>query len=320
VADPLLYVLAKSIRIKEEPPLAGEIQPTPTTPTFPPRTMTAIIVGLLVLLIILFVLWRSESDGKPQSNLNVTPGMSASPQRAANPSKSPTPPPRMAYVPGGAFTMGNTGGDVYERPPHKVLVKPFFIDLYEVTCEEYARFVKETAHAPPPDWPGGRYPPGATQQPVTAVTWDDAVAYARWAGKRLPTEEEWEFAARGSDARLYPWGNEWEAGMSNSGGVSRGGLVDVGTFKGVSPFGVYDMVGNAWEWTASDLKPYPGGQLSVAPKVALKVIRGGSWKEGPQEATATYRGYLPVRGGKDYSVTGFRCAQDVTVPPASSSK
>ncbi|MGB9179747.1 MAG: SUMF1/EgtB/PvdO family nonheme iron enzyme, partial [Pyrinomonadaceae bacterium] len=225
------------------------------------------------------------------------------------------------YVPGGEFTMGSDGGDAYERPPHKVTVKPFFIDAYEVTCEEYARFVKTIGRAPPPNWPGGQYPQGTARHPVTGVTWDDAVAYARWIGKRLPTEEEWEFAARGSDASLiYPWGREWKAGLANASNVSGGGLVDVGTFKGVSPFGAYDMVGNAWEWTASDLKPYPGGQLPVAPMGDLKVIRGGSWKERPEKATATYRGYLLARGSKDYSATGFRCAMEANALPASSNK
>jgi formylglycine-generating enzyme required for sulfatase activity len=86
----------------------------------------------------------------------------------------------------------------------------------------------------------------------------------------------------------------------------------VGTFKGASPAGAYDMVGNVWEWTNSDLKPYPGGQLQGAPSGELKVIRGGSWKEGPEQATTTYRGYLFARTSKDYSATGFRCVKDVT--------
>jgi iron(II)-dependent oxidoreductase len=93
-------------------------------------------------------------------------------------------------------------------------------------------------------------------------------------------------------------------------------LAEVGTFDGVSPFGVHDMIGNAWEWTASDLKPYPGGRLTVnSSDNNLKVIRGGSWKEGPKEATATYRGYLLPRGSQDYSATGFRCVQDVSETP-----
>lgn len=205
--------------------------------------------------------------------------------------------------------MGNGGGDDFERPPHRVSVKPFFIDLYEVTCADYARFVEQTGHAPPPGWRDGQYPVGSARRPVTGVSWDDAVAYAKWASKRLPTEEEWEFIARGADGGLYPWGKEWQVGMANAGG-SGGGLADVGVFKGVSRFGVYDMIGNVWEWTADDLRPYPGGQLPPVPQGTLKVIRGGSWQEGPEKATATFRGYLLARGSKDYSATGLRCAQD----------
>lgn len=242
---------------------------------------------------------------------------SLSPDRNANGAVTPTPATpmsassRMSYVAGGEFQMGSATGDEYERPPHQVAVRPFFIDKYEVTCEEYARFVKATSHAAPPGWRNGQFPAGAAQQPVTGVNWDDANAYAKWAGKRLPTEAEWEFAARGTDGRLYPWGKEWKVGMANASGGAGGGIADVGTFKGVSPFEAYDMIGNAWEWTGSDLKPYPGGQLASRPAGELKVIRGGSWLEG-QEVTATFRGYLLARGSKDYSATGFRCVQDAT--------
>jgi formylglycine-generating enzyme required for sulfatase activity len=229
----------------------------------------------------------------------------------------PSPPPRMAYVAGGDFMMGNAGGDEYERPPHKVTVQPFFVDLYEVTCEEYLRFVKATGYAPPSGWHDGQYPAKAAQQPVTGVNWDDANAYARWAGKRLPTEEEWEFAARGRDGRFYPWGNEWKVGMANA-GSSDGGIAEVGTFKGVSPFGAYDMVGNAWEWTASDLKPYPGGQLLGQDLNGLKVIRGGYWRSSKTKATTTFRRGWPAQGGDDYKNTGFRCVQSVPANPAAS--
>src|SRR5690349_20022879 len=113
----------------------------------------------------------------------------------------------MAYIPGGEFQMGSNDGDELERQQHKVTVRPFFIDLYEVTCEDYEKFLKASSHRPPPSWKNQNYPPGAAHKPVTDVNWDDANAYAQWAGKRLPTEEEWEFAARRTDGRRYPWGN-----------------------------------------------------------------------------------------------------------------
>lgn len=168
----------------------------------------------------------------------------------------PTPPAGMAYVPGNEFTMGNDAGDESERPQHKVTVKPFFIDINEVTREDYEKFMSATGHRAPAGWVNGQYPPGTAKWPVTGVDWDDANAYAKSVGKRLPTEEEWEFAARGTDGRRYPWGKEWSRGRANA-DSPRGGFSDVGSFKGASPYGLFDMVGNAWEWTASDLVAYP---------------------------------------------------------------
>ncbi len=215
----------------------------------------------------------------------------------------------MAYVPGGEFMMGRDDGDPYERPAHRVAVRPFFIDIYEVTNEDYAKFITATNRVAPHVWTDGTYPAGARRQPVTGVTWDDAIAYAKWAGKRLPTEEEWEFAARGTDGRLYPWGNAWGADLANAERPS-GGMADVGFYKGQSPFGVFDMVGNAWEWTASKLTAYKKGQaLPNKPPGDLRVIRGGSYIEDKNEATTTYRRGYPV-SGVDYDKTGFRCVKD----------
>lgn len=205
--------------------------------------------------------------------------------------------------------MGRDDGDEYERPAHRVTVKQTFIDIHEVTNEDYANFVKATRHPSPPQWVNGDIPPGAMHKPVTGVTWDDAAAYAKWSGKRLPTEEEWEFAARGADGRRYPWGNEWQSGNANADDASKA-LADVGSYKGASPFGVTDMVGNAWEWTASKLAAYPGGQLSTHMTGDVRVIRGGSYTESKDEATTTFRRGYPARGNYDYSNTGFRCVKD----------
>jgi serine/threonine-protein kinase len=223
----------------------------------------------------------------------------------------PTPPQGMAYVSGGEFMMGSDKGDEYEKPAHKVTVKPFFMDIYEVTCEDYKKFIDATGHRAPPDWNKGNFPKGAARKPVTSVNWDDAVAYAKWAKKRLPTEEEWEFAARGTDGRIYPWGNEWKDGMANADKVNSG-MVDVGIYKGQSPFGIYDMIGNAWEWTSSDVKAYPKGTTPALESDDQKIIRGGYWGStaGKGKATASFRGWYGARSEDNYQNTSFRCVVD----------
>jgi formylglycine-generating enzyme required for sulfatase activity len=222
----------------------------------------------------------------------------------------------MVYIPGGVFTMGSDEGDEYERPAHVVTLKPFFIDALEVSCGEYAKFVSATDRQPPAAWTNGACRPGTEQHPVTDVDWYDASAYASWAGKRLPTEEEWECAARGFDQRKYPWGNEWRVGAANAGDSSAGEVVDVGSNPaGKSPFGAMDLAGNAWEWTASDLKFYPGSRLTRR-DAERKVIRGGSWaKDNPPDWTTTFRGFAAPSGGNDYSKIGFRCARDASAKP-----
>jgi len=215
----------------------------------------------------------------------------------------------MVAVTGGRFLMGSNSGDQDAKPAHMVSVNSFYIDVYEVTREDYKRFVDDTGHRVPPDWVRRTYPSGTAQQPVTGVSWDDAAAYARWAGKRLPTEEEWELTARGAGRLLYPWGNSWRRGCANAGaeGQTRKGFSEVGAHDCASAFGVHDLIGNAWEWTASDWSPYPGGQLHAEAKNGEKVIRGGAWDTPEGFATAVYRsGWLGI-GEK----TGFRCAKDV---------
>nr|MBA3240600.1 SUMF1/EgtB/PvdO family nonheme iron enzyme [Acidobacteriota bacterium] len=236
---------------------------------------------------------------------------SPAPASSASLPPSAVAPEGMVLVSGGSFEMGRNDGDEYERPAHAVSVKAFYLDAREVTCEQYAKFVTETGHAAPPTWPGGRYDPASARLPVTGVNWTDAQAYARWAGARLPTEEEWEFAARGTDGRLYPWGNGWQSNAANAAQSSAGRMVAVGSFaSGASPFGALDMVGNAWEWTASSLKAYPGGRLPEQSADDLMVIRGNYWNGKATQATATFRRGYPARDDgslTDYAKnTGFR--------------
>lgn len=264
------------------------------------RSLRIIIAGsvAVVMLLVYFVavMWRLQTQ-TPEKQEKKAP---------------PQPPAFMAYVPGGDFLMGSNDGDDNERPQHTVNVKPFFIDLYEVTCEEYEKFIRATGHAPPQAWKNNKYPKGAERLPVTGVTWDDASAYAKWAGKRLPTEAEWEFAARGSGGLRYPWGNEWRQGMANAdAATSQGRLMNVGSYpSGKSPFGLFDMAGNAWEWTASAFTSYPGGSVPQSGIEDLKVIRGGYWASGPGKVTTSFRRGWPARGNYEYKNTSFRCARD----------
>ena len=285
------------------------------SPSVRPILSKVIIAGAalaLVITIALIVILTQNSRNDKQIQLSSQAPLSSpvKPQDEANRNK-PMPPEGMISVSGGTFMMGRNGGDVSERPAHQVSVKPFFIDAYEVTNENYAKFIQAAGHNIPATWTTGSYPDGAARRPVTGVAWDDAVAYCKWAGKRLPTEEEWEFAARGTDGRIYPWGNDWQQDAANANGA-RTDLVDVGSYKGQSPFGAFDMVGNAWEWTASDFRAYPGGSLPTnLPSGDLKVIRGGSYESLKDVATVTYRTGWPARGAKTYSETGFRCVQDI---------
>jgi serine/threonine-protein kinase len=218
----------------------------------------------------------------------------------------------MVFVSGGEFTMGNDKGDDFEKPAFKATVKPFYIDIYEVTCADYKKFIDAINYKQPQNWKTREIPAGWEKRPVTGVNWDDANAYAKWAGKRLPTETEWEFAARGTDGRIYPWGNEWKDGMANA-NKANNEMKDVGSYQGKSPFGLYDMVGNAWEWTADDAKFYKDGKSidTVTKTLSPKVIRGGFYENPPEKATVTFRRFWGARDESEYINVGFRCAKDL---------
>lgn len=283
-----------------------------------PAIIAVLVLAMLAAASVL--LYRSYTTESGQNTRVDQPQVMPSPPARAEkpvPAAPPKAPERMVYVPGGELIMGRDEGSEYERPQHRVTVKPFFIDMFEVTCEEYKRFLDATGHQPPPGWKDGNYPPAWARRAVSAVNWDDANAYAIWAGKRLPTEQEWEFAARGTDGRLYPWGNQWKTKAGNAHNTSHGHVDAVGVHPaGSSPFGAYDMVGNVWEWTSSDLTAYPGGTLPEESQGELKVIRGGSWQEAQDRATTTFRKGLPPQDG-EYANVGFRCVRDLTTAPPS---
>jgi eukaryotic-like serine/threonine-protein kinase len=222
---------------------------------------------------------------------------------------NPPIPSGMISIPGGEFKMGRDDGNDFEKPAHTVRVETFYIDATEVTNEQYKQFIDAQRRQPPKHWRDGRYADGEAPLPVVNVSWYDADAYAKWAGKRLPTEAEWEYAARGADGRLYPYGNEWKSQFSSAAPSPNqpGELRAVGSYpNGASPFGVLDMAGNVAEWTANDYKPYLGSR--ARPQEGQKVVRGGSFTNPPEQQTATDRYFnFPSR---TFEYIGFRCAKD----------
>ncbi len=213
----------------------------------------------------------------------------------------------MISISGGEFTMGRNDGNTFEGPAHPVKVDPFFIDKTEVTNTDYAEFVRQKRRQAPSHWPEGNFAPGEATFPVINVSWYDARDYCEWKGKRLPTEEEWEFAARGKDSLLYPYGNTPKAQCSNSSEEGLNKPRTVGSYPcGASPFNLLDMAGNVAEWTFTDYKPYPG---SKAQPVEGKVYRGGTFKTPRAEQTTTDRYYDVPTFAADF--LGFRCAKSV---------
>ena len=202
----------------------------------------------------------------------------------------------MVLIPAGKFLMGTDKIDTKEthrsigtvkplyldqQPQRKVFVDNFYIDLYEVTNNEYKRFLDDTDYYETPShWKNREYPEGEGNLPVTQVTWYEAFSYALWAHKRLPTETQWEKAARGIDGREYPWGNKFEKGMANIGIDGAKSAVPAKQFpKDVSPYQVYDMAGNVMEWTLNWYQPYPDSHYKSSRfGQKLKVIRGSGFQ------------------------------------------
>ncbi|MEQ1848709.1 MAG: formylglycine-generating enzyme family protein, partial [Nitrospira sp.] len=200
----------------------------------------------------------------------------------------------MVLIPDGEFWMGSPDGegDKDEHPRHQVALVAFYMDKFEVTVSRYAEFMESTNRSSPEYWDQvDRHKHGAL--PIVGVDWQDAGAYCRWAGKRLPTEAEWEKAARGKDGRTYPWGNEPPtARLANFGKAFTANVYDerlapVDSYAaGKSPYGLHHMAGNVWEWTA-DLydEAYYRNSQERSPKGPssgeYRVVRGGSWLSGP---------------------------------------
>lgn len=227
----------------------------------------------------------------------------------------------MVNIPEGPFMMGSKEGDPDEAPEHQVFLKGFYIDRKEVTQDEYARFAKMTKR-PMPRIEVFEDDQSKLLKPefaVMSVSWDDAVAYCKWAGKRLATEAEWEKAGRGEGKRRYPWGDVFANGRANVEGSEDGYryLAPPSSFEaGRSPYGLYDMTGNVAEWVFDSYdenyykkSPYrdpPGPENGD-----LKVVRGGSWRETEHNARLSKR-FAAKHWRTDITI-GIRCASDVDI-------
>jgi len=236
---------------------------------------------------------------------------------AAHPAMAAAP-DDMVLVPAGEFTMGSPEGDPDEKPAHKVQISAFFMDKYEVTVKQYATFLQESGGDRPAEWKMMNKTANQNR-PVMGVDWADAARYCKWAGKRLPTEAEWEKAARGTDGRLYPWGNDPPTPLHANYGKkewnNHEALVPVGTLEaGKSPYGIYDMAGNVWEWVSDwydndYYKQSPSDSPTGPPTGGFKVIRGGSWNTSARNLRAADRYFDPPSFRSQY-VPGFRCAKN----------
>jgi len=235
---------------------------------------------------------------------------------AAEPGPAPRQPlePELIHIPAGKFLMGSDpkkDKDTYhdEQPQHRLHLPDYHIAKTPVTNGQYAVFAEATGRRNPAA--------GKADHPVVSVTWHDAMAYCQWLAKvtgkayRLPSEAEWEKATRGTDGRIYPWGNEWDAALCNSRDGGPNDTTPVGQYspQGDSPYGCVDMAGNVWEWTLSLYKPYPydpghGREDLKAGDDARRVLRGGSFDfYGRHARCAARTGYFP---SNRYVNFGFR--------------
>ncbi len=230
----------------------------------------------------------------------------------------------MVWIKGNTFKMGKESTakeELVQTPVHPISVSDFWLSAYEISNKEYKKFVDEAKYQAPEGWQNNEFAPGTDNHPVVNISWIDATAYCQWlSGKtgrkfRLPTEEEWEYAARGTDERVYPWGKIWASNRTVSGeSAIKGEAAPVnasGLSQDQSPFRIFAMAGNVAEWTNSDYSIYPGSKATAEDKFkGNKIVRGGHFKSPTESVTTTFRSWNAV-DYKDVKV-GFRVAADST--------
>jgi sulfatase modifying factor 1 len=237
----------------------------------------------------------------------------------------------MVYVAPGEFILGTSNAQIDawvkehpdqkaelfsdEQPQCRVNLPGYWIGRTEVTNAEYQRFVRATRHRAPQNWKGGRMPVGLKNLPAAFVAWQDARAYCEWAGGHLPTELQWEKAARGTDGRVFPWGNQWDSSRCCNGYSTKASApAPAGSYRGdISPDGCIDTAGNVSEWCADwydahAYQQYAKRHLSPPKSGQLRVLRGGSWSDRyPRHFRCAYRDSLEP--GARYDSIGFRCVR-----------
>lgn len=230
------------------------------------------------------------------------------------PTVAPKPDDDMIEIPAGKFTLGSDDSEPNETPAQSIDLPAFAIDRFEVTNDEFAMFAAATGYQTLGEQKGAKktwrfYTEGKGNHPVVKVSWADADAYCQWLGKRLPTEMEWEKAARGEKGNIYPWGNTFDPANANIKATGIRGTVAGGSFPGgASPYGVEDMAGNVWEWTASPYQAYPNSTyVDNFYSDELRVTRGGGWFDDETIVRATNRSAAAMDAANDD--LGFRCAR-----------